>query len=664
MLSTTIATSIITQSHMSRQRRGYTVKTFLQTLFFFLLLTQISFSQGFWIKVGDMPEIRYAHTVNEINGKIYVVGGLNTEGGTAPTTALVYDRSSRVWDTIPLYDNKARGGHTSCVVGGKLYVIGGNDGNRTLATMVMFDPNIGWVSKDSMSIDRELLACVSIDGKIFVMGGLRKVGGVLDYGGVKTMEVYDVITETWSQLPDMPTKRWGHSAVVYDGKIYVVGGATFYPTTIYKTVEVYNPQDSTWTSQSGLMPTARYCLTSCLLNNKIYAIDGWFDSSDGPIYNKVEFYIPELDMWYTETPMPVARAALASIVLDGKIYVYGGTRTTHPNIGTSAIYELSCDDIFAQQPNIDKTYAKENIDSVLFRTRFSNPYSHQFTPHLNYANSDSTQLDSLNLLDDGLNGDSLANDGLYGVYLPPWQTEDFIILGVSTIDNQTNKYYNTPDRCRFTTAGPVKLDSIRFLKGITNYYNLRPFVRNEGTSLTISNAKIQLRCSDPWVSGIAGAISIPSIAPGVSVGASSWIATSYYDSIFPGYFNLKAEISVDGWTYWTDSLRVRVVTSIDDEVQQPLTFKLEQNYPNPFNPTTKISWQSPVSSWQTIKVYDILGNDVATLVNEYKPAGRYEVEFNPASGNRSASGGLASGIYFYQLKAGSFVETKKMILLR
>ncbi|MBP9120914.1 MAG: agmatine deiminase family protein, partial [Ignavibacterium sp.] len=89
-------------------------------------------------------------------------------------------------------------------------------------------------------------------------------------------------------------------------------------------------------------------------------------------------------------------------------------------------------------------------------------------------------------------------------------------------------------------------------------------------------------------------------------------------------------------------------------------FKLEQNYPNPFNPSTKISWQSPVGSWQTLKVFDVLGKEVATLVNEYKDAGSYEVEFSPASSIKN----LTSGIYFYQLKAGEFHETKKMLLIK
>jgi hypothetical protein len=97
-----------------------------------------------------------------------------------------------------------------------------------------------------------------------------------------------------------------------------------------------------------------------------------------------------------------------------------------------------------------------------------------------------------------------------------------------------------------------------------------------------------------------------------------------------------------------------------DEISNVTTYKLHQNYPNPFNPSTKISWQSPVGSRQTLKVYDVLGNEVATLVDEYKPAGIYEVEFQSVVGNRQ----LASGIYLYRLQAGSFVETRKMILLK
>lgn len=85
-------------------------------------------------------------------------------------------------------------------------------------------------------------------------------------------------------------------------------------------------------------------------------------------------------------------------------------------------------------------------------------------------------------------------------------------------------------------------------------------------------------------------------------------------------------------------------------------YSLSQNYPNPFNPTTKISWQSPVGSWQTLKVYDLLGRKVMILVDEYKPAGTYEVTFDAS--------GLSSGVYYYQIKTDDYLETKKMVLIR
>jgi|WetSurMetagenome_2_1015567.scaffolds.fasta_scaffold01309_3 hypothetical protein len=88
----------------------------------------------------------------------------------------------------------------------------------------------------------------------------------------------------------------------------------------------------------------------------------------------------------------------------------------------------------------------------------------------------------------------------------------------------------------------------------------------------------------------------------------------------------------------------------------PEEYHLSQNYPNPFNPSTKISWQSPVGGWQTLKIYDVLGNEVSTLVDEYKPAGNYEVEWNADD--------FPSGVYFYQLKTESYLETKKMILIK
>lgn len=133
---------------------------------------------------------------------------------------------------------------------------------------------------------------------------------------------------------------------------------------------------------------------------------------------------------------------------------------------------------------------------------------------------------------------------------------------------------------------------------------------------------------------------------------------------------------------WSEISKFRItLTDVEDEQQLPTEFALMQNYPNPFNPSTKIKYRIPIvilSSSKdensgvhlrqaqsdvkvSLKVFDVLGNEIATLVNEYKPAGSYEVEFSVAQVSRPE---ISSGIYFYQLQAGEYVRTKKMILLR
>ena len=118
--------------------------------------------------------------------------------------------------------------------------------------------------------------------------------------------------------------------------------------------------------------------------------------------------------------------------------------------------------------------------------------------------------------------------------------------------------------------------------------------------------------------------------------------------------------SSGGWSVHTLFDLVNQIAGIDIIESGIINFNLSQNYPNPFNPSTKISWQTPVSGWLTLKVYDVLGDEVATLVDEYKTAGSYEVEFKSTVGSRQ----LANGVYFYRLLAGDYAETKKIILLK
>ena len=103
------------------------------------------------------------------------------------------------------------------------------------------------------------------------------------------------------------------------------------------------------------------------------------------------------------------------------------------------------------------------------------------------------------------------------------------------------------------------------------------------------------------------------------------------------------------WGYVNPTVAIEE-TKIENE------FNLSQNYPNPFNPTTTIDFSIPVSTKVTLKIFDVLGNEVTTLVHEYKTAGSYETEFNGSN--------LSSGIYFYRLETSEFIQLRKMVLLK
>jgi hypothetical protein len=146
-----------------------------------------------------------------------------------------------------------------------------------------------------------------------------------------------------------------------------------------------------------------------------------------------------------------------------------------------------------------------------------------------------------------------------------------------------------------------------------------------------------------------------------SSNTKSYLVADGLLSPYTTYYWKVRTINDGGIGPWSEVYNFKILlTGVENEQQLPTKFALMQSYPNPFNPTTKISWQSPIGSWQTLKVFDVLGNEIVTLVNGYKEAGSYEVEFNPSTINHHTS----SGIYFYQLKAGNFIQSKKMLLIK
>ncbi len=138
-----------------------------------------------------------------------------------------------------------------------------------------------------------------------------------------------------------------------------------------------------------------------------------------------------------------------------------------------------------------------------------------------------------------------------------------------------------------------------------------------------------------------------------------WIIFSEYSSCSIG--NLREIHYYASSSYGYElSVYYQGVTSVDENDTPPVKFALEQNYPNPFNPSTVINYQIPETEFVSLKVFDVLGNEVATLVNQQQAGGRYSVTFDASSVSRPVS----SGIYFYRLQAGNNIRVRKMMLLK
>ncbi|HEX3074765.1 MAG TPA: T9SS type A sorting domain-containing protein, partial [Ignavibacteriales bacterium] len=137
------------------------------------------------------------------------------------------------------------------------------------------------------------------------------------------------------------------------------------------------------------------------------------------------------------------------------------------------------------------------------------------------------------------------------------------------------------------------------------------------------------------------------------------------DSLFMaalgGYNNSEGFLDKNEWLYIgrpSDLDSSDIGTAEEPNSPGPVLYSLSQNYPNPFNPSTTIKYSIAEAGKVELKIYNMLGQEITTLVNEMKNAGRHEVKFNAAGMN------LSSGVYIYRIKSGSFVQTKKLMLIK
>jgi len=199
----------------------------------------------------------------------------------------------------------ARSGLTSVLYNGKVYCIGGNNAYNTLGTVEIYDiVNNTWSTGTPIPTARMALTSVLYNNKIYCIGGYN------DNGSLNTVEIYDIVNNTWSTGKPMPTARYALTSQVYNGKIYCIGGGS---NVTFNIVEIYDIVNDTWITGTP-MPTARTYLTSQVYNSKIYSIGG--QDKNGTILNTVEVYYFATMIYSIITPQSILNK-LAIIITTG-----------------------------------------------------------------------------------------------------------------------------------------------------------------------------------------------------------------------------------------------------------------------------------------------------------------------------------------------------------
>jgi len=278
-------------------------------------------------------------------------------------------------------------------------------------------------------------------------------------------------------------------------------------------------------------------------------------------------------------------------------------------------------------------------------------------------NNDTTFQDSMQLFDDGFHKDGNPNDNIYGG--AKWYSglnEENFTTTLNTYDNtagiKIKSYFST----HFATIGPVEFDRIIFLTdSILNpgdWIFFRIQLKNNGNQATAKNISANISVADTCLNFSGFGSAFNNIQPGHSV-TSNGVFGMHVSENCDTTKSVRLNISIASGNYhfWEDSFFVDIVTGIDNiEKNIPKSFSLKQNYPNPFNPRTNIQFSIPKSEFVTLKIYNLRGQQVATLVSDKFTPGNYNYSWSASH--------LASGVYIYKLRAGNFNETCKMVYLK
>jgi len=361
-------------------------------------------------------------------------------------------------------------------------------------------------------------------------------------------------------------------------------------------------------------------------------------------------------MWYCEAENS------GVIVLTNQFGAEGKVKILHALFD----YAYFCKEIYAQNVSVSSSFVHSGIDTLLILSRFINPENHSFESHAIITSTDKTYVDSLALYDDGKHGDFQSGDGRWGnFYVLPFSIEQEFTIGISTVDLTAGGYFAVDSLAQFTSIGPIVFHDYEFANQDTlpnpgETFRLRLLLRNDGMVTKAANIRAKLSVLDTVATVSWTNRAFQDMAPGETVASTGYHAVTVAQNC-PGDIDIpfRVDIMSGGYVFWTDTFSIHVYPTgvvSRDEREMLKKFSLEQNYPNPFNPSTTIEFELPKSAFVTLKIYNLLGKEVAMLLAEKRSAGSHRFNWD--------TNGLASGMYLYRLEAGDFSKSMKLILIR
>jgi len=302
-------------------------------------------------------------------------------------------------------------------------------------------------------------------------------------------------------------------------------------------------------------------------------------------------------------------------------------------------------------------YKAPGLDTLILTAGTENPDNHNLDLEASIESFDQSITETFSMFDDGAHNDGNLGDGVYGSYWPIPSGDRYFKVHIITSSIDSGYYNILRDIAYFTTVGPVVFDSCSIIQPFSGLYSLRLFLRNDGLTATATDITIDISTSDTVnVSKI-----VMPVQNGVDIASGQTIEIEkpfgVYMSGAADTIRFNLNIYSNGNHFWSDSLIIDLIPlSIKRDQMLPVIFSLSQNYPNPFNPSTNIEFTLPKSEFVTLKIFNILGEEISTLVNDKLQAGNHTYQYDGSS--------LASGIYLYRIEAGEYQQVRKMILIK